>query len=71
MPIRRLTRSRTDRKIGGVCTGLADYFEVDVVLVRAAWVVFSIFPGAIGRAHLEELRLGALDPRHTIRYHRA
>lgn len=47
MAVRRLTRSRTDRKIAGVCAGLADYFGVDVVLVRAAWVVFSIVPGAI------------------------
>jgi phage shock protein C len=47
MPIRRLTRSRTDGKIAGVCAGLADYFDVDVVLVRAAWVVLSIVPGAI------------------------
>jgi phage shock protein C len=47
MAIRRLARSRSDGKIGGVCAGLADYFEVDVVLVRAAWVVFSIVPGAI------------------------
>ncbi len=47
MPIRRLTRSRTDVKIAGVCAGLADYLDVDVVLIRAAWVVFSIVPGAI------------------------
>jgi phage shock protein C len=47
MPIRRLTRSRTDRTIAGVCGGLADYLGVDVVLVRAAWVVLSIVPGAI------------------------
>ena len=47
MPARRLTRSRTDVKIAGVCAGLANYFDVDVVLVRAAWVVFSIVPGAI------------------------
>lgn len=47
MPIRRLTRSRTDGNIAGVCAGLANYFDVDVVLVRAAWVVFSIVPGAI------------------------
>jgi phage shock protein PspC (stress-responsive transcriptional regulator) len=47
MPTRRLTRSRSNRSIAGVCAGLADYFEVDVVLVRAAWVVFSIVPGAI------------------------
>jgi phage shock protein C len=47
MPIRRLTRSRTDVKIAGICAGLADYLGVDVVLIRAAWVVFSIVPGAI------------------------
>ena len=47
MPVRRLTRSRTDGKIAGVCAGIADYFEVDVVFVRAAWVVLSVVPGAI------------------------
>jgi phage shock protein PspC (stress-responsive transcriptional regulator) len=47
MVIRRLTRSRTDSKIAGVCAGVANYFEVDVVLVRAAWVVLSIVPGAL------------------------
>jgi phage shock protein PspC (stress-responsive transcriptional regulator) len=47
MPARRLTRSRTDVKIAGVCAGLADYLDVDVVLIRAAWLVFSIVPGAI------------------------
>jgi phage shock protein C len=47
MPVRRLTRSKTEGKIAGVCAGIADYFEVDVVLVRAAWVVLSIVPGAI------------------------
>jgi phage shock protein C len=47
MPNRRLTRSRSNAAVAGVCAGLADYFDVDVVLIRAAWVVFSIFPGAI------------------------
>jgi phage shock protein PspC (stress-responsive transcriptional regulator) len=45
--IKRLTRSRTEVKIAGVCGGLADYFEVDVVLVRTLWLVLSIVPGAI------------------------
>ena len=47
MPARRLTRSLKDAKLAGVCAGLADYLEVDVVLVRAAWLVLSIVPGAI------------------------
>jgi phage shock protein PspC (stress-responsive transcriptional regulator) len=45
--IRRLTRSTADRRLAGVCGGLAEYFEVDATLVRALWVIFSIVPGAI------------------------
>jgi phage shock protein C len=47
MNVRLLTRSRTRGKIAGVCAGIADYLDVDVVLVRAAWLVLSIVPGAI------------------------
>ena len=47
MPVRRLVRSQTDGKIAGVCAGLADYFEVDVVLIRLLWVVLTIVPGFI------------------------
>ncbi len=48
MPIRRLTRSRTQGVIGGVCAGLADYFAVDVVLVRLLFVILSIAGAIIG-----------------------
>ncbi len=44
---RRLTRSRTDTKLAGVCGGLAEYFEVDSTPVRLMWTVLTIFPGAI------------------------
>jgi len=44
---RRLTRRPAEGKLGGVCAGLAEYFDVDIVLVRVAWVVLSIWPGAI------------------------
>ena len=44
---RRLYRSTTDAKIGGVCGGIAEYFAVDSTAVRLLWVVLSIFPGAI------------------------
>ena len=47
MPVRRLTRSRSNGQIAGVCAGLAEYLDVDVVFVRAAWVVLSIVPGAV------------------------
>ena len=48
MPIRRLTRSRNNGTIAGVCAGLADYFGVDVVLVRLLWVIMSIVGAIIG-----------------------
>jgi len=44
---RRLSRSRTDVKLAGVCGGLAEYFEVDSTPVRLLWAVLTIFPGAI------------------------
>jgi phage shock protein PspC (stress-responsive transcriptional regulator) len=44
---RRLVRRPAEGKVGGVCAGLADYFNTDVALVRAAWVVLSIWPGAV------------------------
>jgi phage shock protein PspC (stress-responsive transcriptional regulator) len=45
--VRRLTRSETDKKIAGVCGGLADYFKVDPTLVRVVWAVLAVVPGAI------------------------
>ena len=44
---KRLYRSRTDRKIWGICGGLAQYFDVDPVIVRVLFLV-SIFLGTLG-----------------------
>ncbi len=41
---KKLYRSSKDKMIGGVCGGLADYFKVDVTLVRLV-AVLSIFTG--------------------------
>jgi phage shock protein PspC (stress-responsive transcriptional regulator) len=43
----RVMRPQSDRKIAGVCAGLARYFGSDVTVVRLVWVVLSIYPGAI------------------------
>jgi phage shock protein C len=42
---RHLVRSMTDRKLGGVCAGLADYLEMDVSLVRVLAAVSVLFYG--------------------------
>lgn len=42
---KRLTRLPAAGQIAGVCAGIAAYFDVDVALVRLAWVILSIVPG--------------------------
>lgn len=42
---RRLVRSRTDRVIGGVAAGLADYMNADTALVRIAWALLIPLTG--------------------------
>lgn len=44
---RRLYRCRHDKRLAGVSSGLAEYFDVDVSLVRILWVL-SIFFGGLG-----------------------
>ncbi len=44
--VKRLYRSRSDRKIGGVCGGFADYLQVDSTMVRVVWVAGCFFYGA-------------------------
>ena len=46
MTERRLHRSRTDRIVFGVCGGLGDYFAIDPVLVRLAFVLVTLAGGA-------------------------
>ena len=36
---KRLYISRTDRKIAGVCGGIAEYFDIDPVIIRVLWLV--------------------------------
>jgi len=41
-----LRRSYQDRMLGGVAGGLAQYFDVDTIIVRIAFVVLTLFGGA-------------------------
>ena len=42
----RLYRSNTDKVIGGVSGGLADYLSIDVVIVRVLFVMLVLFGGS-------------------------
>ena len=47
----QLLRSRSDRKIAGVCAGFGHYLDLDIALVRILWVFVTfmagVFPGVI------------------------
>ncbi len=44
--MKKLMKSYNDKKICGVCGGIAEYFGIDSTLVRLVWAVVSCFAGA-------------------------
>ena len=53
--------SRTDKKIGGVCGGIAEYFNIDSLLVR---IIFVILVFGIGTGLWAYLLLWLLAPKN-------
>lgn len=52
MEKKRLTKSQKDRKIFGVCGGIANYLDVDPTLIRLIWAGSIICFGVGGVAYL-------------------
>jgi len=48
----KLYRSRMDKKIGGVCGGIARYFSIDPTIVRLIWAVSVFLFGTGGLLYL-------------------
>ncbi|MBR7053159.1 MAG: PspC domain-containing protein [Prevotella sp.] len=46
MEQKRYHLSQTDKKLGGVCGGLAEYFDVDPLLVRIAFIILFLGYGS-------------------------
>jgi phage shock protein C len=42
---RKLYRSQNQRMVAGVCGGLADYFNIDVTVIRVLFLILSVFGG--------------------------
>lgn len=42
---KRLVRPREGRKVAGVCAGMAEYFDLDVSLVRVVWLILAFMTG--------------------------
>jgi len=45
--MKRLYKDRFDKKIGGVCGGIAQYIQVDSSIVRLVWILLSLLTGGI------------------------
>ena len=45
---KRLRRVIQGKKLAGVCAGFAEYFEVDVTLMRIIWVALTLLPPHVG-----------------------
>lgn len=43
--MKRLTRSTKDHILGGVCGGIGKYLDIDPVLIRLIWVLFTFCAG--------------------------
>ncbi|MDQ6679108.1 MAG: PspC domain-containing protein [Acidobacteriota bacterium] len=48
----KLTRSRSQKRIAGVCAGLARYLNWDVTLIRILWIIAVFFAGTGFLAYL-------------------
>jgi phage shock protein C len=45
-PTRKLYRSKTNRRLAGVCGGLAQYFNFDATLIRVLFVLLAVLGGS-------------------------
>lgn len=43
MKNKKLYRSATDKKIAGVCGGIAEYLEIDATVIRLIFLVMLVF----------------------------
>src|SRR3712207_9175444 len=65
---KKLTRSRKERMIAGVCGGLAEYFGWDVSILRVVYVLATIFTAFAGTIVYIILWIVMPDERYSDRY---
>ncbi len=57
---KKLYRSENDKKIAGVCGGLAKFLKIDATVIRVIWAVLAI--GSVGTFVLAYLVCALLIP---------
>ncbi len=63
--MKKLYKSSTDRKLAGVCGGIAAYFGIDSTVVRLAWVILV---ACFGTGILAYLLAMLVMPNDTVKF---
>jgi len=45
--VKKLYLSSSDKKVYGVCGGIAEFFDIDSSLVRLGWIIFTVLTGVL------------------------
>jgi phage shock protein C len=64
---KKLWRSRTDKRIAGVCGGLGEYFHMDSVWIRILFIIFFLAGGAAFILYVIIWLLVPLQPLNTFK----
>ena len=63
---KKLYRSRQDKKIAGVCGGIASYFKIDPTIIRLIWALAIICWGVGLLAYIIAAFVIPEDPENVI-----
>lgn len=63
--MKKLYLSNSDRKIGGVCGGLGEYFERDSTLFRVLFVLIAIL--SFGLGFIAYIAMWMIIPRNSVK----
>lgn len=63
MQDKKLYKSRTDKKINGVCGGIAKYVDIDAMAIRLVWALLCCFYGIGVIAYVIAALLIPLEPK--------
>jgi phage shock protein C len=44
--MKKLRRKKSEQMLAGVCAGVAEYFDLDVSIVRLGWIIFACAAGS-------------------------
>ena len=45
--MKRMYRSKENKKIAGICTGIGDYFDIDPIIIRLLFLVALFLGGGL------------------------